>query len=222
MDTRYQYGVMSALRPVAFDIETTGFDPDSRVTVAGFANEQTVWLVLNTNGEHVDPTALCSALETDTERTVQLTPEGNEARLLHAARRITNEELDWDRYYLCAYNGERWRNGFDLPFLRTACVRQDQKWLFDELAYADVRSLIERFNTGDVGDLASVYTELGSKEFEDPFDDSGTAIDAYRNSNWLPLLRHNLADLVRTHELAVLANRYVPKSDFNMKNLAPP
>ena len=41
-------------------------------------------------------------------------------------------------------------------------------------------------------------------------------------SEWLPLLKHNLADIQRTRELADLAGRFVAKSDFKMKNLAPP
>ena len=42
------------------------------------------------------------------------------------------------------------------------------------------------------------------------------------NGDWLPLLKHNLADIQRTRELADLAGRFVARSDFNMKNLEPP
>jgi hypothetical protein len=38
----------------------------------------------------------------------------------------------------------------------------------------------------------------------------------------LPLLQHNLADIERNRELVTLASRFVPQSDFQMKNLAPP
>jgi hypothetical protein len=47
-------------------------------------------------------------------------------------------------------------------------------------------------------------------------------VSAFENAEWLPLLRHNLADIQRTRELAQLADRYVPQSDFSMKNLQPP
>jgi len=56
----------------------------------------------------------------------------------------------------------------------------------------------------------------------DTFEDSGAAVDAYEAAEWLPLLKHNLSDIQRTRELAVLAGRFVPKSDFSMKNLEPP
>jgi hypothetical protein len=42
-------------------------------------------------------------------------------------------------------------------------------------------------------------------------------VDAYEAAEWLPLLKHNLADIQRTRELAQLADRYVPQSDFRMK-----
>jgi hypothetical protein len=47
-------------------------------------------------------------------------------------------------------------------------------------------------------------------------------VDAFEAAEWLPLLKHNLADIQRTRELAQLADRYVPRSDFGMKNLQPP
>jgi len=56
----------------------------------------------------------------------------------------------------------------------------------------------------------------------DPFEDSGVAVEAFRDRDWEPLLLHNLADIIRTRELAMLAGRYVAKSDFGMKNLDPP
>ncbi len=56
----------------------------------------------------------------------------------------------------------------------------------------------------------------------DPFEDSAAAVDAFEATHWLPLLKYNLADIQRTRELAVLAGRCVPKSEFGMKNLNPP
>jgi len=47
-------------------------------------------------------------------------------------------------------------------------------------------------------------------------------VDAFEAAKWLPLLEHNLVDIQRTRELALLAGRFVPKSDFSMKNLQPP
>jgi len=82
--------------------------------------------------------------------------------------------------------------------------------------------MVDRFDTQDHRDLVGVYDHLLGNETCDPFEDSGEAVDAFEAAEWLPLLEHNLADIQRTRELALLAGRFVPKSDFSMKNLQPP
>jgi hypothetical protein len=82
--------------------------------------------------------------------------------------------------------------------------------------------IVDRFDTNDQRDLVGVYDVLIGEESCDPFDDSGEAVDAFENGDWLPLLEHNLADIQRTRELAELAGRFVARSDFKMKNLQPP
>lgn len=81
---------------------------------------------------------------------------------------------------------------------------------------------IDRFDTGDTRDLEGVYECLIDESHSDPFEDSGSAVDAFEAGDWYPLLQHNLADIQRTRELAELAGRFVPSSDFQMKNLEPP
>lgn len=213
---------MSRLAPVAFDLETSGFEPDAVVTVAGFATDVGAWLGLNTGGRPAAATRLREALEERTAGSVALEVRPDEAGLLDALGAFASERVDGDRHYLCAFNGETWRGGFDLPFLRTACARHDVDWPFPDTAYADVRSMVDRFNTGETADLAGVYDQLVGRDHGDPFEDSAAAVEAFETGDWLALLGHNLADVNRTYELAVLAGRYVPKSDYRMKNLAPP
>jgi hypothetical protein len=135
---------------------------------------------------------------------------------------VSEDHIDGDGNYLTAYNGETWNGGFDLPFLRTSCVKHNVEWPFPDMAYADMFSVIDRFNTNDTNDLVGVYDQLIGGDTCDPFSDSSKAVDAFHNNNWDSLLLHNIADIHRTRELAVLAGRYVPKSDFSMKNLSPP
>lgn len=213
---------MARLAPVAFDIETAGLDPDAVVTVVGLASEVGAWQGLNTAGRAADRRGLRAALRDRTGHHVDLEVVSEEPALLAALRTATAERLDGDRHYLAGFNGETWRGGFDLPFLRTACARHGAGWALPAMAYADVRSMVDRFNTGDAGDLVGVYDALVGGDHGDPFEDSREAVTAFEAGDWLGLLRHNLADLMRTYELAVLAGRYVPKSDFKMKNLAPP
>ena len=213
---------MGDLKPLAFDIETSGLGPESVITVAGIASEVSAWLVLNTGDASADAAALTAELESETRIPVQLVVTESEAELLRELNDCANQRVDSDRHYLTAYNGERWKSGFDLPFLRRSCVRHSASWPFPNVAYADVMTMIERIDTNDVNDLAGVYDDLIGNNHCDPFEDSGEAVTAYEERDWTELLLHNLADIVRTQELAVLAEQYVSKSDFGMKSLSPP
>ena len=73
-----------------------------------------------------------------------------------------------------------------------------------------------------LSDLFGIYDALIGQETCDLFEDSAAAIDAFESNDWLPLPKHNLADIQRTREHAELADRFVAKSDFKMKNLVPP
>ena len=212
---------MGDLTPVAFDIETSGLGTDAVVTVAGFAHEPGVSVVLNTDGRDADRARLTEALEQRVSTPVSLTVCAGEQELLDAVADIA-DQLDQDRHYLCAYNGETWKGGFDLPFVRSRCVAYGRSWPFAGLAYADILDVVDRFKTGDVRDLEGVYDVLVGESTCDPFDGSGEAVAAFEAGDWVPLLLHNIADIRRTRELALLAERYVPTSDFDMKNLDPP
>lgn len=213
---------MSNLAPLAFDLETSGFDPQATLTVVGICSDVGAWQALNTAGRPADNTALAHGLTDSADRSVEVVVCQNEATLLDALHGFLTDRIDPQRHFICAYNGETWRGGFDLPFLRTACVHHDVDWPFAEFAYADVMAMVDRFNTGDAADLAGVYDALIGRDHGDPFDDSEAAVAAHEHGDWTTLLRHNLADVTRTLELAILAGRFVPKSDFKMKNLTPP
>jgi uncharacterized protein YprB with RNaseH-like and TPR domain len=213
---------MSSLAPVAFDIETTGFDSTAIMTVAGFSHELGSWIVLNRDGRSVEGGELVDRLSECSDRRVELKIAQDEQDLLQAVQGFAESRLSDDTHYLTAYNGETWKGGFDLPFLRRACHRNDVEWPFNDLPYADMMDAFQRFNTDNEADLVGVYDELIGGDSFDPFEDSADAVTAFENGEWLPLLKHNLADIERTRELAELAGRFVPRSDFSMKNLTPP
>lgn len=213
---------MGDLSPIAFDIETSGLEPGAVVTVAGLTTNMGSWLALNTTGRDADGGRLATDVEHESSSNIRVSVYRSEERLLAGLEDFAKQTIDGDRHYLTAYNGERWRGGFDLPFLRRACVRCDAAWPFPDVAYADTMDMVEGFDTGDVSDLVGVYEELVGGEDCDPFDDSASAVATHEDGDWVPLLCHNLADIERTRELAVLAGRYIPKSDFKMKNLSPP
>lgn len=213
----------SQLTPVAFDIETSGFDTDAVITVAGFAHSLGESLILNTGGHTaIDRNALVTSLDEDSTGTVQLEVVDDEEALLEAVSSFVTDQLDGDTHYLTAFNGETWNGGFDLPFCRTRFVYHGLRWPFGDIAYADMIQLVDRFNTHDHSDLVGVFDVLVGEETCDPFDDSAEAVDAFETGDWLSLCRHNLADIQRTQKLAELAGQFVARSDFRMKNLQPP
>jgi len=213
---------MGNLTPVAFDIETSGFDSESVITVAGLAHQLGEFLIVNTDGHRVDHSELDRAMEAYSGQHLELAVCPTEQALLEALREIGDDHLNGDRHYLTAFNGETWKGGFDLPFLRTACVSNGIEWPFPDMAYADMLDVVDRFNTGDMRDLVGVYDQLIGEETCDPFEDSSEAVDAFENGDWIALARHNLADIRRTRKIALLAGEYVAQSDFRMKNLHPP
>jgi len=213
---------MGDLAPIAFDIETSGLEPGAVITVAGLAFELGEVVLLNTRGRPADEDALETRLATHSVGKVDLRVCEDEYALLTALAEVATEQINTDAHYLTAYHGETWNGGFDLPFLRTSCVARSVPWPFPNIAYADVIDVVDRFNTNDKNDLVGVYEELIGNDSCDPFDDSESAVAAFENGQWRSLLLHNLADIQRTRELAVLAGAYVPRSDFQMKNLCPP
>ena len=213
----------SRLTPVAFDIETSGFDADAVITVAGFAHGLGESLILNTGGHsEVDRNTLVRALDEESTGTAQLDVVADEGELLEEVASFVTNQLDGDTHYVTAFNGETWNGGFDLPFCRTRFLQHGLRWPFGDIAYADMIQVVDRFNTQDQTDLVGVYDVLVGEETCDPFDDSAEAVDAFQAGDWLPLCKHNLADIQRTRKLAELAGQFVAQSDFKMKNLQPP
>lgn len=213
---------MGDLAPIAFDIETSGLEPGAVLTVAGLAFELGEVILLNTADRPADTDELEARLNPHSAGHVQIRTCEDEHSLLTTLAEMSTEHINTDAHYLTAFHGETWNGGFDLPFVRTACVARGVPWPFPDMAYDDMLDIVDRFETDDRRDLVGVYDHLIGEETCDPFADSEEAVEAFENGEWEPLLLHNLADIQRTRELAVLAGEYVPKSDFRMKNLSPP
>lgn len=213
---------MTDLETVAFDIETTGFGIDDRLTVVGFDASIGSKVFLNTGGRAA-PSDLDQHVADEMGLSVSLSIHASEAALLAAIAAFAKARLTDRNIKLVAYNGERWNGGFDLPFLRTRLSHHDIDWPFAGLPYIDVLEVVEtRFNTTD-DTLETVYADLvadGMNDF-DPFTDSSDAVDAWESGDFDAVVRHNLADVRRTRAVTQVAERYCSKSDFSMKSLDP-
>ncbi len=184
---------MGNLSPIAFDIETSGLESGSVVTVAGLTTDIGSWLALNTTGRDADASRLAADVEHQSGSNIRVSVYQSGQNLLAGLQDFTTKTIDGDQHYLTAYNGERWNGGFDLPFLRRVCVRHNVEWPFPDVAYADTMDMVERFDTGDVSDLVGVYEELIGGDDCDPFDDSASAVSTHEDGDWVPLLLHKPA-----------------------------
>lgn len=225
------------LELVAFDIETTGFSVDDEVTVVGFAVPMGVRVFVQTDGRDAD--SVETRVDDRVPVHVQVTTHATERVLFEAVGSFTADRLQNDDVLLVAFNGERWKGGFDLPFLRTRLARLDLAWLFGDVPYADLLPVLtRRFNTtvtsregddagsmsdDDRGDLAGVYDVLCDGRYSDvdPFVESGEAVAAFNEGRFADLVAHNVADVLRTRDLGRLAQWYCSKSEFSVKSLSP-
>ena len=213
---------MTHLSTVAFDIETTGFETTDQVTVIGFDADISSRVFLNVDGRET-PSSLGERLDEEMNPSVVLSTHNSEAALLEAMSDFVESSLRTQEIKLVAYNGETWKGGFDLPFVRTRLNAHDLDWPFLGLPYIDLMEVIEsRFNTTDAS-LTAVYEELLGDDLSDidPFEDSSEAVDAWEDGDFEPVVRHNVADVRRTRALMDVAERYCSKSDFSMKSLDP-
>ena len=216
-----------ALELVAFDIETTGFEVRDEVTVVGFAVPMGVRVFVQTGGRAAPDVEASVRDRVDSH--VQVSTHESECVLLEEVGAFAADRLVGSDVLLVAFNGELWRSGFDLPFLRTRLSRTDVEWPFREMPYADLLPVVtNRFNTtGEDGesrsDLDSVYETLCGGQYGDldPFAESAEAVTAYEDGRFVDLVVHNVADVLRTRELGLLAERYCSKSDFKLKSLTP-
>lgn len=220
---------MSALlTPVAFDIETTGFHADARVTVVGFALPLGCRVLLNTGGRAPDATSLEDHLTGVFDTRIDLSVHETEPALLDDLTTYVPANLRNRQYLLTAYNGDHYRGGFDLPFLRTRYAQTNKRWPFVDMAFADLYPVItHRFNLDDADrddrGLGRAFDVLvgGDLGGLDPFDSGEEAVVAFDSGAFERLVQHNVADLLRTQALAELAEQYCSKSEFRVKSLTP-
>jgi len=233
---------------VAWDIETTGFGWSAEVTVSGFwFPDGHATLIINAGSHSVDKDAFEEHLSEVSNAPVSLVVAPDEVGLLEEMRQLVFERFDREYDRLVAFNAESWKGGFDLPFVRTRCIRQGVHWMFDGIVFADLwEPLKKRLNTTHTAygtsDSANSLTGSYALLFDqneglsdllddldghawyrespyDPFEDSGSAAAHYREGDLLPVCLHNLADVHRTWEIGELVREFVSSKDITEKKL---
>lgn len=233
---------------IAWDIETTGFAWDDRITVSGFwYPDGFADIIVNTGGEDFDASACEDRLTSQTGGIdVSIWPVEDEAKLLKRLHQTVFDRIDRQRNRLVAFNAESWKGGFDLPFLRTRCIANQHEWVLDGLQFADLWEPVKkRLNTTvsastssvDINTLDGSHQLLAREAVDgwapleesdvpvysryeyDPFADSAEAVTAYRKREFESVAAHNLADIHRTWELGELIREYISPKDISEKKL---
>lgn len=209
---------------IAFDIETTGFDVDDVVTTVGFQLPLGSYVLCQTGGR--ETTGIEAAVDERVSGPVRVETYATEAALLDAVASVVSERIRGHDRTVVAFNGEVWRGGFDLPFLRTRLADHDIAWPFAGVTYADLQPAVrKRFNTTvdgeSVADLERVYGALvgGDAGDIDPVADSREAAQAFEAGDIADIVTHNVADIRRTAALADVAERYCGPKAFDTKSL---
>ena len=218
---------MPDLELVAIDIETTGFSVEDEVTVIGLEFALGSRVAYQTGGRPVEEVE--AQVEAECEHTVAVEGHDHEEVMLRGISAYIRYRLMNDDVLLVAYNGETWQGGFDLPFLRTRFAIHDIPWPFIDVPYADLLPIVKKlFNTTRNGesnnDLPTAHDLLCPAFGDapaDPFEDSGEAVTAFEEGRYEELVRHNVADIVRTRQLGRVAQQYASKSDFSLKSMTP-
>lgn len=131
------------------DIETTGFYDDDIITTFTLKHDDTYLVWVNTNGQDVDAAALESEVAENCPHQVEVSTFDSDGDLLSAIRRYITASFDQDNTIFVFYNGEHWRGGFDLSFIRSVCLRTGAPFPFIGYAYLDLMPLFkkhDRFN----------------------------------------------------------------------------
>lgn len=214
----------------AIDIETTGFEIDDAVTVFGIERPLGCRVFCLRPADDVSRSAgeVTASVEAAVPTNVTVSLHASESGLLEAVGAFIADHVRDENVLLVAYNGERFRSGFDLPFLRSRLAMTGVEWPFTGLPYADLMPIMTRlFNTtvdGDEqSDLVSVYDLLcdGELSRSDPFDESQEAVEAFEAGRIDAVATHCTVDVLRTSDLGALAQEYCGRTDFELKSLTP-
>jgi len=133
----------------AFDIETTGFGAHETLTTLTLEDSGRYHIWINTDGRTVDIQSIRETVSEQSGEDVKIYAAMDSTELLESVGTYISENFN-SLDVLVAYNGETWKGGFDLQFLRTACLQTGVGWIFDDVNYMDIYPIFgkkNRFNT---------------------------------------------------------------------------
>lgn len=150
----------------AFDIETEGTRATNKMTTLTLEDDgEFVVFARAPDGEPANPPSLEDRVEMKTGESIALVPCESQAEILTECRTYIEDNFSLERDILTAYNGETYRGGFDLKFLRTVAIREGipEQFPFTNYPFTDVYDVIvgrDRINT----DMPNVPSKRGTKK----------------------------------------------------------
>lgn len=183
----------------AFDIETTGFGAHDTLTTLTLEDGGEYHIWINADGRDVDVADVRERVESESGENARLYVAEDAEEMLLSVRRYIEDHFD-SMDILVAYNGETWKGGFDLQFLRTACLRNGVDWVFNGVNYMDIYPIFgkkNRFNTEvpshkgmkmdalkDFADWMDVEWDSGMKKKEIQMAVADTQYDFRKVNEW--------------------------------------
>lgn len=155
---------------IPFDIETTGFEVNDKVTTLTFYVDETYYIFVNTGEHSLNEDVEENILDKEGVENIELYALDTERDLLEKSNSIVQKIVDWDEYYITAYNGERWKGGFDLAFLRTVAARYDIETPFSGLYYIDLYPIFDKERINTVGPSLERLDPDDPEDFHDLMD----------------------------------------------------
>lgn len=210
---------------IPFDIETTGFKATDEITTFCLQHDDTYHTWVHSPSGIADVDDLTVDVENTSNLDVELYECPDEESLLKWVDAYLSDNVDESNSVIVAYNGEKWKGGFDLPFVRTRCVMHGMDFLLKGYEYTDPLEIFggrekARFNTTipsilganksplqsfcDYIDVDSDGTKAELKERLEQADYEPADVQAWaeeHNNGDVPT--RDVGDLVGVHDLLV-------------------
>lgn len=167
---------------IPFDIETTGFKSadDDFMTNLILHHDGMYQIWINTDGTTISAKKLSESVAEGTEITnFDLHVCETEDELLLNVEDYLDKHTT-DNAILTAFNGETWRGDtdFDVPFMRTRCLRNGIGWILDGFWYTDTYEVFSQSSRFDTTIKATPsLSSMKKADLQEFIDDMGYDIE---------------------------------------------
>lgn len=132
--------------------------------------------------------------------------DGNKIKVFRSLAELSetfNDHFNWDKNFIITYNGQNYRGGYDLPFLRTQFALNDMKWPFNDYWHIDFLPIIRRFidtnkNEVEIDSVSKMYKadlvrlcEVNGIEYQSSKQETYDQLMEMEDVDWLDHKKEN-------------------------------